>query len=134
MKRDVEKPERNASLGPSGQDSQQPTEFTGTKRVLATDERGASPNEPHLRQPNERDESADEHKSAPRNVMRQAYDDVQSGQQDTDARNRVAEILPDVPKTPQRFDQKDTVEQQPLVKKDSGAAPTPVTPISPAET
>ena len=39
----------------------------------------------------------------PRGVMKQAHDDMQSGQQDTDCRNRVAEVLPDTPKTPRNF-------------------------------
>jgi hypothetical protein len=37
--------------------------------------------------------------------MKQAHDDVQSGQQDTDCRNRVAEVLPGTPKTPQNFNE-----------------------------
>ena len=81
------------------------TAFTGTRRVLSTDERGRSPSESTLRQPDERDESADQQGTAPRKVMKQAHDDVQSGQQDTDCRNRVAEVLPDTPKTPQNFNE-----------------------------
>jgi hypothetical protein len=39
--------------------------------------------------------------------MRQAHEDIQSGQQDTDCRNRVAEVLPDTPKTPHKFNEAD---------------------------
>jgi hypothetical protein len=87
------------------QPSQATTVFTGTRRVLSTDERGTSPDESTLRQPDERDESANHQGTAPRDVMKQAHDDVQSGQQDTDCRNRVAEVLPDTPKTPQKFNE-----------------------------
>ena len=86
------------------------TAFTGTRRVLSTDERGPSPGESTLRQPDERDESADQQGTAPREVMKQAHDDVQSGQQDTDCRNRVAEVLPDTPKTPQNFNEADEAD------------------------
>lgn len=79
------------------------TAFTGTRRVLSTDERGTSPGESTLRQPDERDESADQQGTAPRDVMKQAHDDMQSGQQDTDCRNRVAEVLPNTLKTPRNF-------------------------------
>jgi hypothetical protein len=81
------------------------TAFTGTKRVLSTDERKTTPGESTLRQPDERDESADQQRTAPRDVMKRAHDDMQSGQQDTDCRNRVAEVLPDTPKTPQKFNE-----------------------------
>lgn len=40
------------------------------------------------RQPHERDESADSQESAPRSDMQQAYDDIMSGQMDTDAREQ----------------------------------------------
>ena len=60
-----------------------------------------------MRQPDERDESADQQKTEPHDVMRQAHDDMQSGQQDTDCRNRVAEVLPDTPKTPRNFNEAD---------------------------
>lgn len=46
-----------------------------------------------LAPPHERDESAPEQPSAPRPVIEQAFDDVQSGQQDTDCRNRSGQIL-----------------------------------------
>ena len=87
------------------QPPQTATAFTGTRRVLSTDERGTSPGESTLRQPDERDESADQKRAVPRDIMRQAHDDMQSGQQDTDCRNRVAEVLPDTPKTPQNFNE-----------------------------
>jgi len=87
--------------------------------VLSTDERGRSPSESTLRQPDERDESADQQGTAPREVMKQAHDDVQSGQQDTDCRNRVAEVLPDTPKTPQNFNEADETEGAPHVEKNT---------------
>ncbi|MDB5798965.1 MAG: hypothetical protein JWP36_2867 [Paucimonas sp.] len=40
------------------------------------------------RQPNEHDESADSQQSGPREVMKQAYKDIVSGQQDTDNREQ----------------------------------------------
>jgi len=45
--------------------------------------------------------------------MKQAHDDVQSGQQDTDCRNHVAEVLPDTPKTPRNFDAADKADTAP---------------------
>ena len=95
------------------------TALTGTTRVLSTDERGRSPSESTLRQPDERDESADQQGTAPRKVMKQAHDDVQSGQQDTDCRNRVAEVLPDTPKTPQNFNESDEADGAPRVEKNT---------------
>lgn len=95
------------------------TAFTGTRRVLSTDERGRSPSESTLRQPDERDESADQQGTAPRKVMKQAHDDVQSGQQDTDCRNRVAEVLPDTPKTPQNFNEADEADGAGRVEKNT---------------
>ena len=88
---------------------------TGTRRVLSTDEQGVSPAEPTLRQPDERDQSADQQASPPREVMKRAHDDVQSGQQDTDCRNRVADVLPNAPKTPQNFDEADKTDTAPRV-------------------
>ncbi|GAA5235731.1 hypothetical protein FOZ76_03535 [Verticiella sediminum] len=38
------------------------------------------------RLPHEHDESADSQSSAPREVMRQAHEDIESGQEDTDLR------------------------------------------------
>ena len=90
-------------------------EQAGTQRTLATDDVAATSRE--LRQPNERDESADEQLTTPRRVIKQAHDDLQSGQQDTDARNRVAEVLPNVPKTPQNFDQSNPLDAAPGTKK-----------------
>ncbi|MGZ8993215.1 MAG: hypothetical protein ACXW16_04295 [Burkholderiaceae bacterium] len=68
-----------------------------------------------MRQPDERDQSADQQATPPRKVMKQAHDDVQSGQQDTDCRNRVAEILPDTPKTPGNFDAANKADTAPRV-------------------
>ena len=113
MKKSVEKVERGKSAGPGGKANN--LELAGTKRVLATDDPAVSPR--RLRQPNERDESADQQLSGTRRVIKQAHDDLRSGQQDTDARNRVAEVLPDVPKTPQNFDASDPVDTAPRSKK-----------------
>lgn len=88
---------------------------TGTQRVLSTDEKGVDAGDSKMRQPDERDQSADQQGTAPRNTMKQAHDDVQSGQQDTDCRNRVAEILPDVPKTSRNFDAADKEDAAPHV-------------------
>ena len=71
---------------------------------MSTDEKGVGPDCATLRQPDERDQSADQQETPPRKAMKQAHDDVQSGQQDTDCRNRVADILPDTPKTSRNFD------------------------------
>jgi hypothetical protein len=60
----------------------------GTRESLSTDERKPAP-----RQPNERDASADSQSSAPRDVIRQAHDDVTAGQVDTDDRNRAVEVV-----------------------------------------
>ena len=115
MKKSAKKLERGA--GPSGKP--QKVELAGTKRVLTTDDPAATPRQ--LRQPNERDESADQQLSGTRRIIKQAHDDLQSGQQDTDARNRVAEVLPDVPKTPQNFDESDPVDTAPRSKKKTTA-------------
>lgn len=53
-----------------------------------------------LAQPNERDESAPEQPSPPRRVIKQALDDVQNGQQDTDCRNQSAQVLDRASKKP----------------------------------
>ncbi|MDX3904066.1 MAG: hypothetical protein QHC78_00035 [Pigmentiphaga sp.] len=52
------------------------------EQTRAQDEVGRT--EPRL--PHEHDESHDSQESAPRKVIEQAYDDVQSGQEDTDLR------------------------------------------------
>jgi len=91
------------------------TASTGTRRVLSTDEKGISPDGSTMRQPDERDQSADQQKTLPHKAMKQAHDDVQSGQQDTDCRNRVADILPDAPKTPRNFDAADKADTAPHV-------------------
>jgi hypothetical protein len=57
----------------------------GTRQTLATDEARPAP-----RQPNERDESADAHTSAPRPVIEQAAADLAAGRQDTDRRGDAA--------------------------------------------
>ncbi len=88
--------------------------FTGTRRVLSSDEKRVSPDGSTLRRPDERDESADQ-QTPPRKVIKQAHDDEQSGQQDTDCRNRVAEILPDTPKTSRNFESADKADTAPHV-------------------
>jgi len=93
----------------------QTTAFTGTRRVMSTDEKGVSPDGSTMRRPDERDQSADQQGTPPRKAMKQAHDDVESGQQDTDCRNRVADILPDTPKTPRNFDATDKADTAPRV-------------------
>ena len=115
MKKSGEKLERGKQPNPGPDGKPHDLELAGTKRILATDDPAVTPRQ--LRQPNERDESADEQLTAPRRVIKQAHADVQGGQQDTDARNRVAEVLPDVPKTPANFDQSDPVDSAPQPKK-----------------
>jgi hypothetical protein len=62
--------------------------LVGTRAKLVTDEH------PSPRQPNERDESADSQAGGPRPIIRKAsYDDLAAGLQDTDLRNRAAEII-----------------------------------------
>ena len=85
--------------------------------MLSTDEKGVSPDGATLRQPDERDQSADQQATPPRKAMKQAHDDVQSGQQDTDCRNRVADILPDTPKTSRNFDAASKADTAPHVAK-----------------
>lgn len=80
----------------------------GTKRSLATDEKQAG-SQPPLRQPNERDESADRQASKPRNVIQQAHDDIETGKEDTDCRNRTSEVLGRAP-----------AERQPITRQKSG--------------
>lgn len=55
------------------------------------------------RQPHERDESEDSQASEPRDVMKQAYSDIMSGQVDTDMREQrgVEETVKGLPKTSQ---------------------------------
>ena len=93
-----------------------PESVRGTRRFLRTDESAASDTEPALRQPDERDESADQQTTTPRAVIKQAHDD-QNRQQDTDCRNRIPEVLPDEPKTPQNFDQRDKLDPAPRAGK-----------------
>lgn len=64
---------------------------TGTRRPPGAEQQQDT--QRPLAQPNERDESAPEQPSAPRPVIKQAFDDVQSGQQDTDCRNQSAQVL-----------------------------------------
>ena len=95
-----------------------PAESTGaaeTRRVLSTDEKRVGADGSTMRQPDERDQSADQQATSPRSDMKQAHDDLQSGQQDTDCRNRVPEILPDTPKTSGNFDAADRTETAPRV-------------------
>lgn len=110
----IHKPHRGESAKASPAKT---TASTGTRQVLSTDEKGVSPDGSTLRQPDERDQSADQHSTPPRKVMEQAHDDVQSGQQDTDCRNRVAEVLPNTPKTSQNFDAADKADTAPHVAK-----------------
>ena len=95
------------------------TTHTGTRRALRTDEEAASNTEPALRQPDERDQSADQQATVPRDIMKRAHDDVATGQQDTDCRNRIPESLPDQPKTPRNFEESDKLDQAPRVSKTS---------------
>ena len=60
----------------------------GTRETSSTDESKPAP-----RQPNERDESADSQASEPREVIRQAHEDVTGGKMDTDCRNKAVEIV-----------------------------------------
>lgn len=113
MKKTEQKSARVKPAAPS--DHPTKLEQAGTRRTLATDDAAATSRE--LRQPNERDESADEQLTTPRRVIKQAHDDLQSGQQDTDARNRVAEVLPNVPKTPQNFEASNPLDTAPGSKK-----------------
>ena len=64
------------------------TRSTGTRETISTDETKPAP-----RQPNERDTSADSQASKPRDVIRQAHDDVTGGMMDTDCRNEAVEIV-----------------------------------------
>ncbi len=75
-----------------GKKSPPAKESSGTRRSLLTDEHPARPDQP-MRQPNERDESADQHSSPPRDVIKQAHADVQSGQVDTDCRNHAPTVI-----------------------------------------
>ena len=51
--------------------------------------------------PHEQDESDDSQASGPREVIQQAYDDVQSGQEDTDLRASCGKRVGTVPKNKQ---------------------------------
>lgn len=59
----------------------------GTKQTRSTDE------QPALQQPNERDESAEAQHGEKRPVIEQAARDIERGLEDTDCRNRAAEIV-----------------------------------------
>lgn len=61
----------------------------GTRQTRSTDE------QPAPQQPNERDQSAEAHHGGPRPVIQQAAEDLKQGLEDTDCRNRVAEVVPD---------------------------------------
>ena len=91
------------------------TSSTETRRVLSTDETRVGADGSTMRQPDERDQSADQQTTSPRRAMKQAHDDLQSGQQDTDCRNRVPEILPDTPKTSRNFDTANKTDTAPRV-------------------
>lgn len=106
--------------GESGEAKPGEVDASGTRRALSTDEKGASPDGTTMRQPDERDQSADQQATPPRKVMEQAHADLQSGQQDTDCRNRVAEILPDTPKTSRNFDSAEKVDTAPHVANKKG--------------
>jgi len=115
MKKSREKSADDKQSGRASTDQPSNLERAGTQRMLATDDPAATPRQ--LRQPHERDESADQQLTGPRRVIKQAHDDLQSGQQDTDARNRIPEVLPNIPKTPQNFDESDPVDTAPRSKK-----------------
>jgi len=61
----------------------------GTRQTRSTDE------QPAPLQPNERDASSEAQHGAPRPIIEQAARDLEQGLEDTDCRNRVAEIVPD---------------------------------------
>jgi hypothetical protein len=63
----------------------------GTRRVLPTD-KVKSADEPKLRQPDERDQTASHHAHTPGTVIKRAHDDIEQGREDTDCRNRAAEV------------------------------------------
>jgi hypothetical protein len=65
---------------------------SGGRRSLPNDPQLTSTRDPLL-QPNERDESADRPSNAPRDVIKQAHDDAESGKKDTDGRNQTAQVL-----------------------------------------
>jgi len=75
------------------------SEQAGTRRSLLTDEHPANPEQP-MRQPNERDESADQHSTAPRDVIKQAHADLENGQVDTDCRNHAPTVIDQTVKPP----------------------------------
>ncbi len=62
----------------------------GTRETLSTDEQRPAP-----RQPNERDESSDAQASEPRPIIQRAAADLEQGLEDTDCRNRAAELIED---------------------------------------
>ena len=67
---------------------------------------------PGMRMPHERDESEDSQSSGPRDDMKQAFDDIESGQVDTDFREQrgVEEVVNKTPEknpgTPPRKEEK----------------------------
>lgn len=75
-----------------GKKSTASAEQSGTRRSLLTDEHPAQPDQP-MRQPNERDESADQHSTPPRDVIKQAHEDLENGQVDTDCRNHASTVI-----------------------------------------
>ena len=90
-----------------GKKSVDESNVQGTRRALATDENRNPTNQP-MRQPNERDESADEHSSKPRPIIKRAHDDLAQGQQDTDCRNQSGQTTEGATKS--RHDQKGSNE------------------------
>lgn len=59
---------------------------------------GGDSNRDQPKLPHENDESDDSQASGPREVIKQAYDDVQSGQEDTDLRATSGKRVDSVPK------------------------------------
>lgn len=83
----------------SGGASVKRTHDASSTDALSADEISAGPAQ-SLRQPNERDASADAHSGAPRGIIKQAHDDVAQGQQDTDCRNQSGQVIDRACKAP----------------------------------
>jgi len=64
---------------------------SGGRRSLSNAQQSASTHDPLL-QPNERDETVDQPSNAPRDVIKQAHDDAESGEKDTDCRDPTAQV------------------------------------------
>ena len=65
---------------------------SGGRRLISSDQQSTSTHDP-LPQPNNRDETADQPSNAPREVIKQAHDDAESGKEDTDGFNEAAQVL-----------------------------------------